>query len=84
MLIFEWWAYEILNIFCGWSGVNDQAVSVITISILSILFMFVLGIAYSSTSLIGNSLGANCPNNAKKYYHATMITALALIGVLIV
>lgn len=76
MLIFEWCAYEFLNFYSGWLGVNELAVNVITLQILMLMFINPLGLTYGVTNLVGNSLGKNRPITAKTYVHVSLAFGL--------
>lgn len=73
MCMMEWWAYEVISIYAGWLGVNELAATIIISQIFIIMFMNSLGITFAATSLVGNSLGSNLPNKAKRY---TLVTIL--------
>jgi MATE family multidrug resistance protein len=60
MLCGEWWAYEILSIFAAFLQDSTTAVSVqgINIQIACLMFMIPFGIGISTTTLLGNAIGA--------------------------
>lgn len=58
MLCSEWWAYEILTIFASILGTPEVAAQTIILQTASLAFMIPLGLGISSSSLIGNSIGA--------------------------
>ena len=72
MLLFEWWAFEIINVYCGWLGVKPLAAYVVVISMAVTMFMVSLGIAVWTTNLVGNHLGANKPNKSRTYALASL------------
>ena len=72
MSTIEMWAFEILIIFSGFWGIKQLAALTIMLSVNTIIFMFALGISFSSTSLVGNNLGANKPIKAKTYSRAAL------------
>ena len=84
MIVIEWWAFEILILFSGYCGIKQLAALTIMLSVNTILFMFSLGISYSWTSLVGNSLGANLPNIARTYAKAWLIFGWGLFGIIII
>eukprot|EP01038_Epipyxis_sp_PR26KG_P016448 gene16448-22431_t len=59
MLCSEWWAYEILTLFASQLGTAPVAAQTIVLQTASLAFMIPLGLGVASTSLVGNSLGAN-------------------------
>jgi multidrug resistance protein, MATE family len=73
MCMMEWWAYEVISIYAGWLGVNELAATIIISQIFIIMFMNSLGITFAATSLVGNSLGSNLPNKAKRYTFVTIL-----------
>jgi MATE family multidrug resistance protein len=72
----EWWAFEFLIIMAGFIGVKEQAVIVISLSLLGILFMFPLGFSEAAAAVVGNSMGENEPDLAKKYIRVTAMIAV--------
>mmetsp|Transcript_33746 Transcript_33746/g.38862 ORF Transcript_33746/g.38862 Transcript_33746/m.38862 type:complete len:213 (+) Transcript_33746:446-1084(+) len=67
MLILEFWCFEALMILAGYLGPNKQGASIILLNIAVFVFMIACGISLSTSSLVGNSLGALRPDNAKTY-----------------
>jgi len=67
MTILEFWCFESLLILSGYLGETQLGTSVIIINTIAMLYMFALGIGFSTSSLVGNSLGASKPINAKMY-----------------
>ena len=76
MSVMDWWGLDVIWIFAGWIGVKPLAASIIMFQMLALWFMNALGITFAATSLVGNSLGANLPNMARKYANATMLFGL--------
>lgn len=72
MLCSEWWAYEILTIFASILGTADVAAQTIILQTASLAFMIPLGVGVASSSLVGNSLGAQ--QRGKKYIIAIFNT----------
>jgi len=83
MLCPEWWAFELLIILSGYIGVNDQAVMVVSLNLVGILFMFPLGFNEAAAAVVGNSMGENNPDLAKKYLKLTTFIAIPTCLVLI-
>ena len=52
-LCFEWWAYEIMTLFCGLISVDAQACFVIISNFYLLFFTIPLGMQTASSSLIG-------------------------------
>ena len=59
MLVPEWWAFEFLIILAGFLDVKDQAVMVVSLSLLGILFMLPTGFSEAAAAVVGNSIGEN-------------------------
>lgn len=57
MLCFEWWAFELLAIFSGLLDVQSLAAEVVTINIVTFIFMIPLGISYAASALTGYFIG---------------------------
>lgn len=67
MLLIEWGAYEVMVLYAGWIDSTALATQSIICNYVDLLFMITLSISYASVSFIGNSLGENKPNKAKRY-----------------
>ena len=78
MIILESWWFEGLIIMSGFLGVDQLGASVITLNFQGIIYLVSLGGSISTSSLIGNSLGASNPENAKKYTNMGVILSLIL------
>ena len=59
MLLPEWWAFEFLIIMAGYIGVKDQAVMVVSLNLLGLMWMFPLGFSEAAAAVVGNSMGEN-------------------------
>jgi len=86
MLCPEWWAFEGLIILSGYIGVNDQAVMVVSFNLIGIIYMFPMGFSEAAAAVVGNSMGENNPEMAKKYIKLTtfIATPTCLVLILIV
>mmetsp|Transcript_36245 Transcript_36245/g.41788 ORF Transcript_36245/g.41788 Transcript_36245/m.41788 type:complete len:176 (-) Transcript_36245:17-544(-) len=82
MLLAEWWAFQTIILFHGWLGVDQLAAIYILFNIGLIMYMFPLGISYSSTSLVGNNLGANLPQRSRIYSKAILVFACLCVAIL--
>jgi hypothetical protein len=69
MLCSEWWAYEFLTMFASLLGTADVAAQTIIIQVATLAFMVPLGLGIATTSLVGNSMGANRITLAKQISH---------------
>ena len=73
MLMTEWWAYELINIYAGWIGVDELAAYIIMFNIFCLFFMNSLGITYSTNGLVGTCIGSNQPNKARRYSQIALV-----------
>ena len=62
----------------GYLGPNEQGASLILLNIAAFFFMLALGISFSASTLVGNSLGALKPANAKVYSNVSIIFSLVI------
>jgi Na+-driven multidrug efflux pump len=78
----EWWSFEVLQVFAARGSKvaleqeHDVAVFSIGMNYLLLLFAMPAGIAVSASTFIGNSLGANRPAAAKKYFRLAISIAI--------
>jgi MATE family multidrug resistance protein len=79
MMCPEWWAFEVLTILSGLVGVNEQAVMVIAMNIVTILEMPALGFSEAAATVVGNSMGENDPALAKRYLRVSSFVSLPVI-----
>mmetsp|Transcript_25017 Transcript_25017/g.28731 ORF Transcript_25017/g.28731 Transcript_25017/m.28731 type:complete len:130 (+) Transcript_25017:92-481(+) len=54
------------------------------INIFTIVFVIPLGISYTCTNLVGNTLGRNMPNKARTYSHAGILFGWVVLAIIIV
>jgi len=73
-----------ITIFVGWVGIKQLTASIIVFQIFILMFMNSMGITYAATSLVGNSLGENKPNKARKYATATVAFGVFCTTILVV
>jgi len=85
MWAMEWWGYDIINIFSGILGVNQLSTGIIIFQMFIMIVMNSVGITFAATGPVGNSLGANLPNRAKRYALAANIfgAACAIFSVIV-
>ena len=82
MTCFEWWAFEILNLFTGRIGVEDLGANVIAINYTNLIYLSCVGIALATGTLVGNSVGEH--NIAKAKTYIAIGISLTCIVVLII
>ena len=58
MLCSEWWAFEVLTIFASLVSTEAVAAQAVIMQLSTLSFMFPLGLGITTTSFIGNTLGA--------------------------
>lgn len=58
MLCSEWWAFEVLVMWASLLGTEEVAAQTVIFQVSSLAFMVPLGLAITSTSIVGNTLGA--------------------------
>ena len=75
----DWWSFELMIMLSGYIGTNEQSASMITFSLCVFLLSPFHGIAYATTNIVGNGLGANHPKVAKLYYKASTYVCLILV-----
>ena len=75
------WFTEILTLFTGWMGSDDQSVWIILYNLSSFMYMIPMGMSHAASNLVGNSLGANNYKNAKTYAYVIWIFALVFSAI---
>ena len=82
MQCFEWWVFEILAIFAGLLGTVQLAAHVAVINVCAFVFMIPLGIQFTASGLVGASIGANNPLQAKKFAFTAVLYSAITMGVI--
>ena len=80
----EWWAFEFIIIFAGILGVIELAAQVGVMSINGLIFMFSLGVQFSASGLVGNMLGADNSEQAKRFAICCVVVAVSLVATMAV
>ena len=62
----------------GYIGPNEQGASLILLNISAFFYMSAVGVSFSSSTLVGNSLGAMKPANAKVYSNSSVFLSFVL------
>jgi putative MATE family efflux protein len=73
-----------MQLLVVWMGTVEAAVYQIGMSVNSLAFMPIFGLALSATTLVGQNLGANDPEKAEKSGLQTMYISVALISAIAV
>jgi len=76
--------FLVMQLLTIWMGTVAAAVYQIGMSVNSLAFMPVFGVALSATTLVGQNLGANDPEKAERCGLQTMYVSVALISVIAV
>ena len=76
ILCSEWWACELITILAGMIGVREQATYIIVLTVESTIFEVPLATGEASCALIGNCIGANIVQLAKRFFQMTWIINL--------
>jgi hypothetical protein len=69
----------LVAIACGWIGAVELDTLVVVMNLEAMAFMFPLAISISTATLIGNSLGANQPQEAKLFARAAWCIACVFV-----
>lgn len=82
MQCFEWWAFEVLAIFAGLLGTLQLAAHVAVINVCAVVFMIPLGIQFTASGLVGTSIGAGNPSQAKRYALTAVLFSFVCMGMI--
>ncbi|KPI83826.1 putative membrane transporter protein [Leptomonas seymouri] len=63
----EWWAFEIQTVIASRISVTALAVHGVAMNLVSLLFSVALGVCVAASVIVGNSLGAGRPRQAKQF-----------------
>lgn len=77
MVVSEWLCFEAAALAAGTIGTDSLAAQTIVINSISILWQVPFGLATATTTRIGNSLGANNPETAKRVAQTALLFSLA-------
>lgn len=76
MLLIEWGSFEVVSLASGWIGRLELDALVLLSSVTVLFFMVPLAISISASTLVGNSLGANRPDQARLFARASLSVAI--------
>lgn len=79
MLCSEWWFFELLMLTAGGLGVKEQATMVVMLNLLGFMWMLPMGFQEALCTVVGNCIGENKPELARKYLKVTTGIALSII-----
>lgn len=78
MVCAEWWAFELLTIMASGRGTEAIAAQTIVAQTSGVSFMVPLGMAISTTSLVGNAIGAGDIKLAREIGTTALLSITAL------
>jgi len=62
----EWWFWEICALVVGYLGSVALAAHVAALQLITVIFMLVIGLNTACATLVGNAIGANRPQHARR------------------
>lgn len=84
ILCFESWAFHAMTIMTSYISIDAVGAHVICANLAGTLFMFSIGMSQTAAVLVGNYIGENNPNKAKRYAKVTMIVSTILTTSIVV
>ena len=84
LLLFDMWCFQIMMIMAGYLGPIEMGACLVIINFAAIIFVLILGISMSTSKLVGNSLGANDPERARKYRDMALVYAILFSTIIII
>ena len=79
MVCLDWWVFELMIVFSGWLGVQEQTMQIIMLNIVAMAYMVAIGLEAASCSIIGQLLGRGDVVMAKKYMSTFFYVSSALL-----
>eukprot|EP00760_Papus_ankaliazontas_P017210 PhM_4_TR17068/c0_g1_i2/m.30841/K03327/TC.MATE, SLC47A, norM, mdtK, dinF; multidrug resistance protein, MATE family len=64
----DWWSFEVLLLFASRYGPVELAAYSIAMNVVNLCWAVPEGIADASSAVVGNALGSNQPNRARRYF----------------
>lgn len=77
----DWIGFEILTFMASFLGSVSLAANVCLFNFISLIFMIQLGLSFASTTLVGNSVGANNKHNVNFYSYSSITIGLILVSI---
>jgi len=81
MLVWGWWAFEILGFMASYISPEALAAQSVLLAIGVFTFMIPSGFSKSTTTLIGNAVGAEKPALCNQYYKTSLVVVTAMAAV---
>lgn len=78
----DWLGFEILTLMSSYLSPLSLASNVCLFNFITLIFMLPMGLSFASTTLVGNSIGANDSIKAKTYATAALIAGVFMVGIL--
>jgi MATE family multidrug resistance protein len=78
----DWIGFEILTLMSSYIGSLSLAANVCLFNFITMIFMIPMGLSFASSTLVGNSIGANDVKHAKLFTIAALITGGTIIGLI--
>ena len=82
MLIFDWWAFEILAVIAGYISIEVTGAYVITANCYYFFVMFCTGTQLATCVQVGKAMGEGNPLKAKRYVKLTFFYAALMTSIL--
>lgn len=74
----EWWAFEIQTVIAARISTEALAIHGVAMNMVGLLFSVSLGMSVAASVIVGNSLGASRPRQAKQFAHFVMVCDVGL------
>lgn len=65
IILLDWTCFEITSLMAGILGVNEQAVNIILLNLLTLSFQVAYGLQQATCALVGRQIGAGNVDKAK-------------------
>ena len=83
MVMIDNWSFEVLLFMSGYVGVIELGANIIIYNIEALIYLIAYGASITSSSLVGNSLGARHPHKAKVYTNMGILFSLICSGIIV-
>lgn len=77
----DWIGFEILTFMASFLGESALAANICMFNFISLIFMTQLGISIATTTLVGNSIGAENIHNAKNYVISSLLLGVGVMSI---
>jgi MATE family multidrug resistance protein len=76
----DWLGFEVLTLMSSYLSPLDLAANVCLFNFITLIFMIPCGLSFATTTLVGNSIGQQDVEKAKRYTWCAVICGLIMIG----